>query len=81
MFPRRALLLSTAFLAALIAVPFTLFRRGREVGNVWVNDIHSKLNRTRVLSEQVMTSVSGVQELVREAKAHGQKISWIFSTT
>ena len=43
--------------------------------HVELNDIHSQLNRTSVLAVLAPTSISDIQEIVRDAKRSGQSIS------
>jgi FAD/FMN-containing dehydrogenase len=46
-----------------------------EEGGVWVNDIHSMLNRTRVLRIERPASVASLQEVVLAAAREGRAVS------
>ncbi len=46
-----------------------------EPEGVWVNDVHSQLNRTRVLSIDRPTNIESLQALVVQARNEGRRIS------
>ena len=72
MLTRRELLLGTG--AALL--PLACGRAAEAPANPqWVNDVHSQLNRTRVIGIAQPSSTEEVRALVREARAAGRGLS------
>lgn len=60
--------------AAAALLPACAGSSDEEVG-AWVNDLHSQLNRTRVLRIERPTNVEALQAVVRQARQEGRAIS------
>lgn len=73
---RRALLGQAAKAGAGLALlPLACSFPGSTREELWVNDVHSRLNRTRVLRIVRPESIEAVQRAVRQASAEGRALS------
>lgn len=72
MLTRRELFLAGP---ALLGLPTACVRRTADGGPAIVNDIHARLNTTRVARMVRPTSMAGLEHVVRQARAEGRAIS------
>lgn len=75
MWPRRTITRWAGVLPATYLLPGTCSplketKRDEETG-LWVNDIHSQLNATRLRASARPLSTDAVQQVVRDANTHG----------
>jgi len=72
---RRMLALTGKAGAALALLPLGCAPSGREESPVWVNDVHSGLNRTRVARVERPVSAEQVADIIRAARSDGLAVS------
>lgn len=64
-----------ASIVTALSPAFVARRLEAAAAETWVNDVHSQLNRTRVLGLVQPSSVADVQEAIREARSRRQPLS------
>ena len=72
---REFLELSASAAAGAALMPASMLRSTPASAGIWVNDIHSQLNRTRVLKIIRPSSLEALQEVLRNAHSEGRAVS------
>jgi FAD/FMN-containing dehydrogenase len=75
MLTRRELLAAGAVGSLAALLPIGCARPRRAADGVWVNDVHSQLNRTRVARIERPTDLAGLADAVRRARKEGRAVS------
>ncbi len=72
---REFLELSASAATSAALMPSTILRSSSQSTGIWVNDIHSQLNRTRVDKIVRPVSIEALQEVLRGARSEGRAVS------
>lgn len=75
MLTRRELIQLGIQAGAVALLPSACSRAPEDAAEIWVNDIHSQLNRTRVMRIEKPTTVKALQEVVGKANHEGRSVS------